>query len=100
MKDKNKADISIDKKVKNCTTKCDKDFKCLTQSNHELCKITETVKDEVFLSSVWKRIIVYISCLLVFFIRATVQRERKSTEHIKFRNSVLRLIHISQDNGT
>ena len=82
MKDKNKADISIDKTVKDCTTKCDKDFKCLTQSSHDLCKVTEIVKDEVFLSRVREKRIVNISCLLVLFIRATVQRERKYIENI------------------
>jgi len=48
MNDKNKTDVTINKKVEDCTIKCDKYFKCLSQSNHELCKVTESVKDEVF----------------------------------------------------
>ena len=61
MKDKNNADITIDKKAKDCTIKCDKDFKCLSLSNHELCKVTETVKDEViFIGCQEKKHCVYV----------------------------------------
>ncbi len=42
-----------------------------------------------------ERRIVHISCLLVLFICATVQRERKSTEYIIFRTCLFRLMHVS-----
>lgn len=47
MQDKNKTDIEIDEEIKQSAIKCKKDFRCLTDNNYELCKIIESVRDNV-----------------------------------------------------
>lgn len=47
MHNKDKMDIEIDEDVKKSTTKCEKDFKCLVDNTYELCKVTESVRDNV-----------------------------------------------------
>ncbi|MEN8264056.1 MAG: hypothetical protein ABFR82_11390 [Nitrospirota bacterium] len=40
-------DIKIDEDVKTSTTKCDKDFKCLVDNTYTLCRVTQSIHDEV-----------------------------------------------------
>jgi hypothetical protein len=47
MRNKNKIDIEIDEDVKKSTTKCEKDFKCLVDNTHNLCKVKESVRDKI-----------------------------------------------------
>jgi hypothetical protein len=47
MGNRNKTDIEIDEDIKKNTTKCKKDFKCLRDNNYELCKVIESVRDNV-----------------------------------------------------
>ena len=47
MHNKDKMDIQIDEDVKKSTTKCEKDFRCLVDKTYELCKVTESVHDNV-----------------------------------------------------
>lgn len=47
MHGKDKININIDEDVQKTTTKCEKDFKCLSDDTYELCRVTETVRDNV-----------------------------------------------------
>jgi hypothetical protein len=50
---KEKKVIKIAGKVVKETTKCEKDFACLKDNNHGLCKIVRTVQDNI----------IFIECL-------------------------------------
>jgi hypothetical protein len=50
---KDKSDIKIDKKIKNETSKCEKDFACLSDDNYKLCNVVRSVHDNV----------IFIECL-------------------------------------
>jgi hypothetical protein len=45
---RNKTNIEIDEDIQKNTTKCKKVFKCLADNNYKLCKIIESVRDNVF----------------------------------------------------
>lgn len=39
--------VTIDEEVKNCTTKCEKDFACINNNSHELCPVDHFYNDKV-----------------------------------------------------
>ena len=47
MSNKDNIDIKVDEDIKKGTTKCEKDFRCLADNTYELCRVTETVRDNV-----------------------------------------------------
>jgi hypothetical protein len=53
MRNKIKMDIKIDEDVIKSTTKCRKDFRCLSDKNYEFCKVTQSTHHNV----------IFIECL-------------------------------------
>ncbi len=50
---KDKIDIKINEDIKKSTTKCEKNFACLSTKDYKHCKVVRSIQDNVF----------YIECL-------------------------------------
>ncbi len=43
----NTADIEIEEDIKKSTTKCEKNFSCLSDKNHKLCNAINTISNKI-----------------------------------------------------